>query len=434
MTDDPFDFDDDRTVMRPRSAPARPEPSSSGAQRRSSFESNHQPAPLSGSINALEHAASRLLPLIITIKNTSSHSNPTELRNKLIRELEEFKSRAKSILNDQKKVTQASYVMCTALDEAVMNTPWGHEANWAQTNLLSTFHNEVGGGERFFALLKALSKNPKENIDLLELMYVCLSLGYEGSYRIARNGQETLTKVRMWLHDIIRSHREQPGAALSQNWKGSNFKQSKLPKMTPLWVGAAACLAIASGVYIGAALMLGSKADSVVTSFLGLKAQPLTIAAIEPPAAPIKSVTPSFKPLSAYLQSEIAANELEVFEEFDNGKIRLIGDNLFGSGKAAINASMASLIQRAASAMNNFDGGIVVTGHSDNVPIRSAKFPSNIALSQKRAESVLDLLAGTVTEPGRLLAEGKGSLEPIADNGSAGGRALNRRVEITVYY
>lgn len=433
MTHDPFDFNDDQTVVRPKSRP-RSTAGQSAQQAPSSFNDNQPRPPLSGSINALEHAASRLLPLIITIKNTTNHTNPSELRDKLIRELEEFKSRARTILKDQKQVTQASYVMCTALDEAVMNTPWGHDANWSQTNLLSTFHNEVGGGERFFALLKTLSKNPKENLDLLELMYVCLSLGYEGSYRIARNGQETLAKVRTWLHDIIRTHREQPNTALSEHWQGSNHKQSKLPKMTPLWVGAAACLAIASAVYIGTTLTLGSKSDSVVTSFLSLKAKPLTIAAIEPPIAPAKAVTPAFKTLSAYLQSEIASSELEVFEEFDNGKIRLIGDNLFASGKATINDSMASLIQRAANAMSNFNGGIVVTGHSDNVPIRSAKFPSNIALSQRRAESVLDLLATTVSNPQRLLAEGRGSLEPITDNSTTAGRQLNRRVEITVYY
>ena len=100
--------------------------------------------------------------------------------------------------------------MCTALDEAAMNTPWGHEADWSQHNLLATFHNEVAGGERFFSLLKGLGREPKENIYLLELMYVCLALGYEGTYKIARNGQETLQKVRVWLYDLIQSVRDVP--------------------------------------------------------------------------------------------------------------------------------------------------------------------------------------------------------------------------------
>ena len=432
MTDDPFSFDDDRTVIRPRNTP--PPRQQPGIDNQRQRISSGQPVPLSGAINSLEHAASRLIPLLITIKNTTSHPDPEQLRGKLIQELDEFKSRARKILGDQKKVTQASYVMCTALDEAVMNTPWGHDANWAQHNLLSTFHNEVAGGERFFALLKSLARNAKENIDLLELMYVCLSLGYEGSFRIARNGQATLGKVKVWLHDIIQTERGSVGPGLSAHWQGSDFKQSKLPKMTPLWVGAAACLAIASVVYIALSLTLGSRADQVVSSFLQARAEPLAVASIEPPAVPVKIATPQFQTLTSYLLGEIESRELDVLESFDHGRIRLIGDNLFASGQATINSGMASLIERAASAIDHFSGGVVVTGHSDNIPIRSAKFPSNLALSRARAESVAELLGGGMSDAGRLIAEGKGSLDPIADNASPEGRRLNRRVEISVYY
>lgn len=440
MTDDPFAFDDDdRTVLRPRNEnppggpPRQPPP---GGGQPGHYQPGRQ-TPLLGGINSLEKAASRLLPLLITIKNTTNHPDPEQLRNKLIRELEDFKGSARKVLGDPKKVTQASYIMCTALDEAAMNTPWGHEANWAQHNLLATFHNEVIGGERFFTLLKGLAKNPADNIDLLELMYVCLALGYGGAYRIAQNGQETLTKVRLWLFEIIQSVRHNPDTVLAQHWAGTNMQERKLPRLTPLWVGLAAALALASIVYVTLLFKLGGHAETVAARFLAVKAEPLNVREITPPVAKPADPAPGApqsKTLTEHLQNEIDTGDLAVFEEYDHGKIRLVGDNLFGSGRATVNQDTIPLLTRISDVLSEYKGSIDVTGHSDNIPIRSAKYPSNLALSLARAKSVTAQLGVSLTDKDRLLAEGKGDTDPIADNANKAGRRENRRVEITVYY
>ena len=438
MNDDPFAFDeDDKTVLRPRGGRAAQNHGTNSPQQYSQQAvQTGRDIPLLGGINPLEKAASRLLPLLITIKNSASHPDPTGLRNKLVTELEDFKNRARDVLKDPKQVTQASYVMCTALDEAAMNTPWGHESNWSQHNLLSTFHNEVFGGERFFTLLRGLGKKPEENIDLLELMYVCLTLGYEGSYRIAKNGQDTLAKVRNWLYDIIQKTRKAPDAALAMHWQGSEVKESKLPKMTPIWVGLAACLAIGSLAYVSLLFKLGGQSETVVAGFSQIKAEKPTARKIEPPVAPIIE-DPQTQALSVLLQNEIAAGELQVDEsEFDHGKILLVGDNLFGSGRSDVNSDIVPLIGSVADALNQYEGVIVVSGHSDNVPIRSAKFPSNLALSQARADSVTAILAESIANVARLRSEGRGSNEPLpgVDENTKAGRSKNRRVEITVFY
>jgi type VI secretion system protein ImpK len=75
---------------------------------------------------------------------------------------------------------------------------------------------------------------------------------------------------------------------------------------------------------------------------------------------------------------------------------------------------------------------VLVSGHTDSQPIRSARFPSNWRLSQERAQSVQGLL-GRWVEPGRMKAEGRADSEPIASNATAPDRAKNRRVEITLF-
>lgn len=438
MTDDPFAFDndnDDRTVLRPSGLENTATGQAASVTNPRQFD---QALPRLGGINQLEKAASRLLPLLVTIRHSTAHPNPEQLRNKLIQELGEFKQQAHSVLNDPKKVTQASYVMCTVLDDAAMNTPWGHQANWAQHNLLATFHNEVIGGERFFALLKGLGKNPRDNIDLLELMYVCLSLGYEGTYRIAQNGQNTLSKVRTWLYEIIVSVRTKPDPALSLQWQGSGVQESKLPKLTVLWVIGAGALALTSLVYLGYRYSLGSNSDDAIAEFFSIKAQALQVSNIALPPAPVITSTNngvvSQTTLTQLLQPQIDLNLVQVDDSFSEGKIRILGDGLFASGRTELNANIAPLIDAIAQALDQFKGSIRVTGHSDNVPIRSGRFSSNLELSQVRAQSVADQIATVLQEPQRVDAEGRGSLEPIADNTTTSGRAKNRRVEVSIFY
>ena len=433
MSDDPFDFDDDdKTVLRPGNLYARANAQPAARNAPTSHAFSPADIPLLGGVNPLEQAASKLLPLLITMRS-SQHLDTERLRQDLINELEAFKTLARDILEEPRQVTQASYILCTALDEAAMNTPWGHEANWSQYNLLSTFHNEVMGGERFFTLLKTLGKEPEKNIQLLELMYVCLALGYEGNYRIAPNGRETLQKVRTWLYDIIQSHRTAPANGLSAHWQGSNVIERRLPRMTPLWVGLASALAIASISYVGLLFNLGGRAEAVVSTISAARAEPLTVRTVAPPVQPV--IQEQGQPtLSEYLNQEIQAGQLAVIESFDHGTIRLVGDSLFASGRHRVNETAQALIEQTGSVLNNYSGAIIVTGFSDNIPIRSAKFPSNLALSKARAESVSQVLNNNLVQQDRLVFEGRGSLDPIGDNATSQGRAQNLRVEITVYY
>ena len=87
---------------------------------------------------------------------------------------------------------------------------------------------------------------------------------------------------------------------------------------------------------------------------------------------------------------------------------------------------------RIGEALNSVQGAVLITGHTDNQPIRSARFPSNWHLSQERALAVQQLLARSV-KPERMKSEGRAESEPVAENSTAAGRAKNRRVEITLF-
>ena len=105
---------------------------------------------------------------------------------------------------------------------------------------------------------------------------------------------------------------------------------------------------------------------------------------------------------------------------------------MFASGSDQLQDRFREPVNRVASALNDEPGPVIVTGHSDNVPIRSSRFPSNMALSLARAKSVMAGMEARMDDPARLSAEGRADKEPIADNGTRDGRAANRRIEVVL--
>jgi len=119
-----------------------------------------------------------------------------------------------------------------------------------------------------------------------------------------------------------------------------------------------------------------------------------------------------------------------VLSEGNSVVIRLSGTGMFKSGSDKLNPDFEAPINRVAEALKDEKGHILIVGHSDSSPVGSGRFKSNEELSQARADAVLKMVAPVVGDPSRLMAEGRGAKEPIADNETKEGRAANRRIEI----
>ncbi len=105
---------------------------------------------------------------------------------------------------------------------------------------------------------------------------------------------------------------------------------------------------------------------------------------------------------------------------------------LFQSGAADIGGKATEILGKVAKVVKgNPDLEVTVEGHTDNVPIATAKFPDNWALSSARALAIVKALSNQYgVDPSRLSAAGRGEFAPKADNSTAEGRAMNRRTEI----
>jgi chemotaxis protein MotB len=105
---------------------------------------------------------------------------------------------------------------------------------------------------------------------------------------------------------------------------------------------------------------------------------------------------------------------------------------LFASGSAALRPQGQSLLALVGDAVEAVPNPVLIDGYTDNVPIATAQFPSNLFLSSARADQVAEYFMSIGLPEARLFPEGLGARDPVASNETAAGRALNRRVEIIV--
>ena len=435
--DDPFfgSDDSDRTILRPTpggrrgpSQPAAPTPSAPRAQQPHA----QQPAAqvqaaslpdISGGLNPLTSAATTLLALVAQLRDSASHPDPESLFQHVSREVQQFEAAARSKGEPADVILGARYVLCTAVDETVLNTPWGSQSIWATQTLLGTFHNETWGGEKFFQLLDRLIQEPARNLHLLELMYLCLSLGFEGKFRVQERGRAMLGSVQDNLYQTIRLHRGDIEQELSPRWTGVRDQRTKLARYVPLWVVAAVSAGLLLLVYSVFLISINSSASPALAEMaaLGRNVPPLVRDRV--------FVAPPVRDLRDFLQDEINAGLVQVADVNRGQVVTMKGDGLFASGSAEVQRDSAPLLIAIADALNQVPGQVTVTGHTDNIPIRSLRYPSNWVLSEARADAVRQILASRV-DPGRMTAQGLADTQPVAPNDTAANRALNRRVEI----
>jgi type VI secretion system protein ImpK len=461
MSDNPFSEpdDSDRTVIRPSPGGRRPatapgpasaSPPSTGSPFDVPSMADYErgpdvsagragadmPAALAMGGTPLMAAAAPLLQLLARLRNTMSAPDSGDLRERATRELRRFEEvgRARNIPMDQ--LRPAHYALCASLDDVVLATPWGSQGAWASRSLVSTFHQEVRSGERFFDILAQLRQNPGGFLPVLELMYICLSLGYMGRYRLSPRGPAEIDRLREETYSVIRRQRPPGDAALSAHWQGVDAPYRARRFSVPLWLAAVVALGALAAIYASFLFSLSQRSSTQFEALVTAPpaAMPSLVRAnpVVAPAEPAPAGPTILDRLTGFLSPEIAAHKVSILGTVDAPIIRLNNAGLFASGSAAVEADDQPLLQKIGDALSHEQGRITVTGYTDNQPIHTLQFPSNFELSTARAQAAAAILDQTVGDQSRITARGLGDADPLQPNDTAAGRAANRRIDITL--
>ncbi|MFJ4153307.1 type IVB secretion system protein IcmH/DotU [Pseudomonas sp. NPDC089752] len=408
-------LDPDRTMLLPRSN-GRPAVAGLPSRQGNAFEAV---TPCAAGLNPLVRAAHPLLALVMPLRCMARPPDMATLRQRLMHAIRQFETQARACRVEVQTIAVAHYALCTLVDETISCTAWGAGV-WNSRSLLVTFHNEAGGGERFFRVLQRISMDARTHLELLELMYLCLALGLEGRYRVIDRGSDQLAVLRERLYGQIRLQRGAIEHDLSPRWRGAATRFKPVRKGMPLWAMA-----------IGAAVLVGALELTcrwlLDRSSASLRSQLAEIRLAAPVITPIASME-----LSSLLADDIEQGLVSVRETAGRWVISLSGQDVFNSGSTVVLPSAQALLQRIGDALSRIPGEVLVVGHTDNQPPSPrARLRTNAELSEARARAVVNLLGSRTGPSTRYRSEGRGAAEPLAPNDSPANRARNRRVDIT---
>ncbi|RQR38089.1 type IV secretion protein DotU [Burkholderia sp. Bp9143] len=372
-------------------------------------------------VNPLLEASRVLLQALANTPETLDADAVARWRRWLGQEVRLFTRICSELQVRHEHVRCASYCLCSALDEAAMQTPWGKGettgVEWQDNSLASALGHDRQGGDRVFRLIDEAMRHPRENLDLIELYQNVLDLGFRGRYRFEAGGQKRLQVIREHVHDVVMTG----GQSVSRV-----SEPLKRPRQTiDPWVRPAA-VRRSRARFVGGlavALLLGAggyaAVDRSVRTKERLRASPLDALA---------------RNLELRLRDEVAAGNVELIRDSGRNALTLRFSGMFGPGEATVapwGASVAASAGREIAAVT--EGATVrVAGYADSTPISSTRQASNQALSEVRARHVAQILVAAGVSAPRISVAGNGDADSLADNGTASGRARNRRVEVTI--
>lgn len=383
--------------------------------------------------NHVVTAAMPLLVLAIALRGSGRQDDIAGLRDRVVQEISGFEKRLYDVGLDAEGIRMARYAMCATIDDLVMATPWGSHGIWARESMVVTFHGEAWGGERFFDILEFLQRNPGASGDVLELLFVCLAIGFEGRFRVQPRGAAELHRVREGLYRTIRGRRGEFERDLSPHWRGLEVGFLGIRRILPLWVLCVGALSLLALLFALFTYLLNGESDSLFADLGSLaRGGPVTIARAAPAPPPPKQDDGRLERFRKFLAPEIAEGLVTVFEDNQAVTVRIRNSGMFKSGSSEVDPRFYPLLQRIGDALEAEKGPTIVRGYTDNQPIRSLRFPSNWHLSVARADAVTTRLRTRLTDSGRVSSEGRAEADPIAPNTTPEGRELNRRTEIVL--
>lgn len=369
---------------------------------------------------------SAAIPVLLRLDQLrlSSTSFDGVVRSQLALELRLFRDRLAKAGRASDVVADASYLMCTYVDEVVNDAArlLGLPPYNGEPSLLVEFHGDAWGGEDAFADLERWAARTPVDLAILEFYELVLSLGWEGRYRVIERGHVLLGDLRSQLHASIWSERQLAALAAPMTAVVTAARKRRLTVVRMLGGGICALLALYAAWIFD----------------LDRKGRPIreALAAWDPPMHTI-SLAETLPPPLPRLLSE---GWITARKRSQGWLLTFKSDRAFDVGQANFRPEFRHQLDRLGGAFAPWPGDLEVVGHSDVQPIKTRQFSDNLALSQERARVVAQALlhtavAGGAGAPATAMAReitwsGKGDTEPVDPARTQAAYERNRRVEI----
>ncbi len=158
-------------------------------------------------VNPLVDQFPWLISCLLCIPSITTLSDVKPLREQIVFELKQGERNLNRMEVDKASILVIRYCLCAALDEVICRQEWGVNGGWNQNSLLSEFHNETSGGDKFFVILERLKSDPRRYHHVIEFLYLLLQAGFKGKFSLVERGGEQLDDMIQNIYHLVKEFR-----------------------------------------------------------------------------------------------------------------------------------------------------------------------------------------------------------------------------------
>ena len=203
--------------------------------------------------------AAPLFAMLDNIKHKTLSEPAEELGSELIEALQSFSKQATEQGHSEESVLLGEYILAKSLDTAIENTRWGQEASWETKRLISTLPQAKSLSANFSRALSKMCQMPSLFIEILELIYVCLSLSND----LVVDEHQSSRRINQALYQVIQSERGEFEKSLSKKATPTKKRKGFRFNRTIFSLFLASTLLIVASLYIGFNFLLNESSQNL---------------------------------------------------------------------------------------------------------------------------------------------------------------------------
>ena len=198
--------------------------------------------------------------LLFLLRNGTAPNSLGEFHKRIDQFLDQFEVNARHLGKSPEDISDAKYAFCALMDETILSSDFPIREDWERAPLQLRLFGEHLAGERFFDKLEKLRLDPVAKVDVLEVFYTCLLLGFQGRYLL--EGSEKLNYLISRLGQEI-THARGGRNEFAPNWKLPQRFQRYVRNELPLWLFFALLAVVATAIFFLFRSILGGESDDL---------------------------------------------------------------------------------------------------------------------------------------------------------------------------
>ena len=207
--------------------------------------------------------ASECFILILQLRSTNDYGDAENLKSRAYEMFERFEDNSRRMGIDNEKIKLSKFALVAFLDETIISSQWALKDHWLSEPLQIKLFDTFNAGEEFFNHMAELRLRSSQNKEILEIYYLCLSLGFKGKYQLQspENLRRIIDDLNLELHpDAFRSI-----DTISPNGKPRQSLVQTVKGGLPLWIYPLGALIIFVLIYMILSIVISGETDSVLS-------------------------------------------------------------------------------------------------------------------------------------------------------------------------